>query len=207
LPTDPDVLADKDDQSVTATIQTPIVPVIADGLFAHKTAPFNATWQTDLLLPNINCSRCTLQVIEFMAEHGPNPGGGYFYHQCADLLFFSGSAGFSSVPDSKRLRKFSVPVRSAIGTATGIALMGLGQNQTIQLELRSRQGNALARANLSMGPRQHIAKFVDQFAWNQPVDFSDFSGHLIVTGSSDLAATAILITPSGSAAVPVAEIP
>jgi hypothetical protein len=141
---------------------------------------------------------------------GPIQTGSITVHsdvKLSGVLFFSGSAGFSSVPDSKRLRKFSVPVRSAIGTATGIALMGLGQNQTIQLELRSRQGNALARANLSMGPRQHIAKFVDQFAWNQPVDFSDFSGHLIVTGSSDLAATAILITPSGSAAVPVAEIP
>jgi hypothetical protein len=26
-----------------------------------------------------------MQVIEFMAEHTANPGGGYFYHHCADL--------------------------------------------------------------------------------------------------------------------------
>ena len=401
LPVDPDVLADRDDQSVSATIQTAKIPVMADGLFVHTTAPFNATWQTDLLLPNINCARCTLQVIEFMAEHGPNPGGGYFYHQCADLeitadpnigppdeawtpsvsvsispsrasikpaatqqfsssvtgigetsvtwtanggiitndgiytapavpgnytvtatstshpsttasvavavdtlneelyfaqfangvqpgttisseitlvplapgnaatvtveinddagnplgvrmngalfqgrldliipangsavfkvdgqgpiqtgsikvssdvklsgvIFFSGSLGFSSVSDSKRLRKFAVPIRSTTGTATGIAFMGLGPNQTVQLELHSKQGNSVARASLSLGPKEHVAKFVDQFAWDRAVDFADFSGHLMVTGSSDLAATALLITPNGSAAVPVAEIP
>lgn len=86
LPVDPDVLADDNDQSVSGTIQNPPkIPVIADGLFPHSTAPFNATWQTNLLLPNINCARCTLQVIEFMAQHGPNAGGGYYYHQCADL--------------------------------------------------------------------------------------------------------------------------
>jgi hypothetical protein len=402
LPVDPDVFADKDDQSISATIQTPKIPVIADGLFPHTTAPVNATWQTELLLPNINCARCTLQVIEFMAEHGPNTGGGYFYHQCADLeitadpsigppdeawtppvnvsvspsrvgikpgttqqflssvtgtsnasvtwtanggvitnngvytspavpgnytvtatsasdpsksasatvavdalneelyfaqfangvqpgtsitseitliplaagntatvtveinddagnplavrsngavfpgrldliipangsavlkldaqgpiqtgsitvrsdvklsgiIFFSGSVGFSSVPDSKRLKKFSVPVKFATGIATGIALMGLGQSPTtVRLELRSKQGNSVARANVSIGPKQHIAKFVDEFDWDLPIDFSDFSGHLLVTGSSELAATALLITSNGSAAVPVAEIP
>jgi hypothetical protein len=86
LPADPDVFADANGDSISATIQNPPnIPVIADGLFVHTSAPPNATWQTDLLLPNINCSRCTLQVIEFMAQHGPNPGGGYYYHQCADL--------------------------------------------------------------------------------------------------------------------------
>ena len=28
---------------------------------------------------------CTLQIVEFMAEHGLNRDGGYFYHHCADL--------------------------------------------------------------------------------------------------------------------------
>lgn len=37
--------------------------------------------------------------------------------------------------------------------------------------------------------------------------FSDFSGKLIVTGTSGLAATAILMAPTGSVMVPVAEIP
>src|SRR5262245_49111386 len=86
LPIDPDVFANDSDQSVSATIQNPpSIPVIADGLFPHRDAPFNVTWQTAIVLPNINCARCTLQVVEFMGEHGPNVGGGYFYHNCADL--------------------------------------------------------------------------------------------------------------------------
>ena len=38
-----------------------------------------------ITLPNLSCDRCTLQIIEFMAEHGANVGGGFFYHHCADL--------------------------------------------------------------------------------------------------------------------------
>ena len=43
------------------------------------------TWETDIQLPNISCAKCTLQVIQFMAEHGYNQPGGYSYHHCADL--------------------------------------------------------------------------------------------------------------------------
>jgi hypothetical protein len=35
-------------------------------------------WETDIQLPNISCAKCTLQVIQFMAETGdlkaPLPG-------------------------------------------------------------------------------------------------------------------------------------
>jgi hypothetical protein len=42
-------------------------------------------WETDIQLPNINCEHCTLQVIQFMADHRYNQPGGYSYHHCADL--------------------------------------------------------------------------------------------------------------------------
>jgi len=81
LPPDPDVLADADGTSISASIQnSPRIPVLADGLLAHTNPPPNE-WSTQVVLPNINCKRCTLQIIEFMAEHGPS----YFYHHCADL--------------------------------------------------------------------------------------------------------------------------
>ena len=41
--------------------------------------------ETDVEIPNINCEKCTLQVIEFMGAHGFNKDGGYTYHHCADL--------------------------------------------------------------------------------------------------------------------------
>ena len=402
LPVDPNVVTDPTGLSVSAAIQNPVkIPVLADGLFVHTTAPENATWQTNLMLPNINCARYTLQVIEFMAEHGPNAGGGYFYHHCADLqitadpavgpidtqwtqpinvtispvrvslkpgttqqftasvagagdmtviwtatngaisssglytapaglgtytvtatsvadatktasvavnvsnqnerlyfahfangsqsgtsiitemtlvplvggsaafvtieinddtgsplntnmngtafpgrtdviipadgvvtlrtdgqgqiqtgsivlnsdvklsalILFRGSIGLIGVADSKPLRRFAVPVRVDSGTNTGVALMGLEQGQTVQLELRTPDGNLVSKAGMPLAAKAHLSRFINQFPWNSAVDFSNFSGKVTLTGTADLAATAIVITPTGSAAVPVAEIP
>ncbi|MBV9504550.1 MAG: hypothetical protein JO323_06040 [Acidobacteriia bacterium] len=87
LPPDSEVVtrnSERGPSSVSAKIQTPKPPVLADGLFTHKTRPA-APFETDLPLPNITCEKCTLQIIEFMAEHGLNKDGGFFYHHCADL--------------------------------------------------------------------------------------------------------------------------
>ncbi len=62
----------------------PVFPVLADHLFPHDVA-MPMKWVGKVKLPNVNCDRCTLQVIEFMAQHGWNTGGGYFYHHCAEL--------------------------------------------------------------------------------------------------------------------------
>ncbi|MFN7925098.1 MAG: SCE4755 family polysaccharide monooxygenase-like protein [Bryobacteraceae bacterium] len=85
LPADPPVVSDSNGNSISASIQSPVkAPVLADGVFAH-TSPPRGDLETTITLPNLTCEKCTLQVIEFMADHGPNPGGGYFYHHCADL--------------------------------------------------------------------------------------------------------------------------
>ena len=90
LPPDPlttERNTDKGVYSTWAVIQSPPqIPVLADGLFAHYTRPAQPqTYETDIQLPNISCARCTLQVIQFMADHGYNQPGGYSYHHCADL--------------------------------------------------------------------------------------------------------------------------
>jgi hypothetical protein len=71
--------------AATADYQTtPVFPVLADNLFPHTTA--TTMLSGEITLPNVNCDKCTLQVIEFMAQHGSNgPKAGYFYHHCADL--------------------------------------------------------------------------------------------------------------------------
>ena len=51
----------------------PKAPVLADGLFLHRERPAKDTfWETDIKLPNINCEKCTVQVLQFMEEHGLN---------------------------------------------------------------------------------------------------------------------------------------
>ena len=69
------------------TMMPPVFPVLGDNLFPHAQAGSPETYMgaTTLSLPNINCDKCTLQVIEFMAPHGPNGAAGFFYHHCADL--------------------------------------------------------------------------------------------------------------------------
>ena len=88
LPLDPEVTtiaSDRGPRSVSAKIQDPPqVPVLADGLWVH-TAKVDIPFEADVQLPNINCKKCTLQVVEFMAEHGVNNPGNFTYHHCAEL--------------------------------------------------------------------------------------------------------------------------
>jgi MYXO-CTERM domain-containing protein len=66
--------------SASAVYQDPpVFPVLADNLWPHTSAM--AMFSAEITLPNVNCDKCTLQVIEFMAQHGPD----YFYRHCADL--------------------------------------------------------------------------------------------------------------------------
>ena len=86
LPPDP-VVTTRDSErgpwSVSAAIQNPpVAPVLADGLFPHTERP-TAMFEADVPIPNINCPRCVLQVIQFMAEHARNQDGDYSYHHCA----------------------------------------------------------------------------------------------------------------------------
>ena len=99
LPPDPmtfEKYTDRGIYSVWGAIQSPPqLPVLADGLFQHYPKPGEpasalpktpmAPWESDIEVPNISCPKCTLQVIQFMADHGYNQPGGYSYHHCADL--------------------------------------------------------------------------------------------------------------------------
>jgi hypothetical protein len=91
LPLDPQVTtrdSERGPWSVSAAIQNvPQIPVLADGLFVHSTRPTGQpdVFETDIQLPNINCKKCILQVVQFMAEHAFNNPGGYSYHHCAEL--------------------------------------------------------------------------------------------------------------------------
>jgi hypothetical protein len=106
LPPDPmtfEKYTDRGVYSTWAAIQSPPqIPVIADGLFQHypragepaSAVPKTpmAPWETDIQLPNISCAKCTLQVIQFMADHPYNQPGGYSYHHCADLQITADSS-------------------------------------------------------------------------------------------------------------------
>ena len=87
LPMDPKATTKTTDKglirSLSAEVMNPVqVPVLADGLFPHS-AKVDGPQETDVMLPNISCKRCVLQVIQFMEQHGPNNPGMFTYHHCA----------------------------------------------------------------------------------------------------------------------------
>ena len=93
LPADPVAVTretEKGPWSISGAMQSnPQMPVLADGLNSHRTRPAAGTqlppFETDVQLPNVNCEKCTLQIVQFMEDHGYNKDGGYTYHHCADI--------------------------------------------------------------------------------------------------------------------------
>ena len=90
LPKDPETTTRETPRgpfSVAARIDpNPKPPVLADGLFVHTERPAPGSFhEADIRLPNINCEKCTLQIIQWMGEHRLNEDGDYSYHHCAAL--------------------------------------------------------------------------------------------------------------------------
>lgn len=89
LPPDPeDVTKDgpRGPISVSGKIDpNPKPPVLVDGIWEHHERKPAEEFETDVKIPNINCDHCSLQVIQFMEQHGVNPDGRFTYHHCADL--------------------------------------------------------------------------------------------------------------------------
>ena len=88
LPADPEATVqqtEKGPRSVSAAIvANPQPPLLVDGLWPHTARPAEK-WVTDIEIPNINCEKCALQIIQFMANHPGVREGGFSYHHCADL--------------------------------------------------------------------------------------------------------------------------
>lgn len=95
LPPDPETTTREGPRgpvSVSAVIdEDPEPPILVDGLWEHYERPAEGenVFETDIRLPNIDCEECTLQVVQWMAEHGYNNPGGYTYHHCAKIRITS----------------------------------------------------------------------------------------------------------------------
>lgn len=63
----------------------PAFPVLADGVWEH-TQPFGEPQSIEITIPDdVECTACTLQIIQFMSDHALNDPGGCYYHHCATL--------------------------------------------------------------------------------------------------------------------------
>jgi MYXO-CTERM domain-containing protein len=82
-----------------SVVDPPVLPVLADHLYPHTAASVATqlpkAYSYTVTLPAQTCAKCTLQLIQFMGDHGPNPSntmsGAYIYHHCADISIQSAS--------------------------------------------------------------------------------------------------------------------
>ena len=95
--------------------------MLADGVFEHA-EPFSEPQSIDVTIPDgISCTNCTLQVIQFMSNHGLNDPGGCYYHHCATLSIepSAGETGGTTSPGDE-----TGPSGSEGGGSTGGASNG-----------------------------------------------------------------------------------
>jgi hypothetical protein len=120
--------------SISAEIMNPVAyPVLADGLFPRETVPAPEPFTTTVTLPDETCESCTLQVIQFMAQHGP----GYFYHHCANVNVVAADA--------------VLPEDDGATGAAGSASSGEAGAASVGTDLGSGQGGA-AGASATASP-------------------------------------------------------
>jgi hypothetical protein len=96
LPPEPPVTKGSTDCGSVPIMSPAVFPVLGDGLLKHS-APFSGEQTMSVTLPpDFTCEKCTLQIIEFMSQHGLNNPGGCFYHHCATISV----KGTASTPDA-----------------------------------------------------------------------------------------------------------
>ncbi len=119
-------------------------------------------------------------------------------------------ASFLSLPFTSsspgRHRVLSPPTTKTSRTDSSIAIMSLGMAQTVDFHLRDAMGDPVAEATLELPPKGHVAKFIGELEWDNPPDFTDFLGSLLIDSAHPFAAVGILVTPGEFVTLPVRKL-
>jgi MYXO-CTERM domain-containing protein len=119
LPPEPVVTATTATPCGSAAIENPpVFPVIGDDLLDSTTGATGVANMQVTLPPGVTCTNCTLQVIEFMSNHGLNNPGGCFYHHCAQINIVAGDAGATSTSSTSSMSTASGSSTQSTGGAT-----------------------------------------------------------------------------------------
>lgn len=148
LPPEPPVTVGSTACGSAPIASSPVFPVLADGVLVHTTA-FSGPQTVKVTLPaNVTCTKCTLQVIEFMSNHPLNVPGGCFYHHCADISIQTtpvldagaplGDGGAGGAPTDANGCSCSVPRTSSHPGGAGLAALGV----VLALAIRRRRARA-----------------------------------------------------------------
>jgi hypothetical protein len=107
-------------KSFTDIVMPPVLPILADNLYPH-TSGNEKMYEMKVQLPNVECTNCTLQLIQMMTDKPPyTVGGNDVYHECADIVLSnSGGDGGAPRPDAGK-------VDAAAGGTGGAGTGGTG---------------------------------------------------------------------------------
>ena len=84
----PAAVVQNNDCKSAAIQSSPVAPVLKDGLFVHGGGTTGAAYEQDVVVPNIVCNPCRLQLLQFMSSHTPP----CFYFHCANLKIVAPAA-------------------------------------------------------------------------------------------------------------------
>ncbi|HEY3131196.1 MAG TPA: SBBP repeat-containing protein [Acidobacteriota bacterium] len=141
----------------------------------------------------------------------------------AGVIVFGGSIGFTGVGSSAlQVGGFVAPIETNTvqGTSTGIAMLSLeSSDMAVDLQLVDAEGKQVATSHLDAASKAgdpagaeelkaggHLARFVTEFNWSPPVDFSNFAGTLKASFTGKAAATVLKTQPGQLTTLPVAPI-
>lgn len=109
LPAEPPVTVGSTPCGSAPIDPAPKFPVLADGVLVHTTE-FSDPQTVQVKLPtNVTCEKCTLQIIQFMSNHGLNKPGGCYYHHCADIAIKGAVTDAGSSRSTRSSRRSSLP--------------------------------------------------------------------------------------------------
>jgi MYXO-CTERM domain-containing protein len=126
---DPPIVVDSNGNSADAGVENPPVsPVVADGVYPHQIGS-SKTWPPyTITLPNMTCTKCTIQIIQIMLDHPSNLGDlpdgaanpdGFLYHHCIDISISSpGGDGGESTSASTSVSSSSTESGSSSSSGT-----------------------------------------------------------------------------------------
>jgi uncharacterized protein (TIGR03382 family) len=135
--------------SLSAEISDPpVYPVLMDGLFPRGVAlrPMGDPHVVSVRLPDMTCERCTLQVLQFMANHIPD----FFYHHCADVQIVGAD---EDVPD-EGIVMVSQP---SVAGAAGSGPLAAGTGGTDMLSSADGGGGCSISPKLERSPAGPVA--------------------------------------------------
>ena len=121
--TDPATVNNSDGTAKSAAIST-AYPVLADGLFEHlaSSVSANQAYSYTITIPNMPCAKCTLQLLQFMANHPLDPS--YFYHHCADMTILAAPTGAGGTTGGGAGRSGSAGTGGGAGVSGGAGTRG-----------------------------------------------------------------------------------